>query len=1068
MMKSEDLGLVIALINKKLTASETKSVADLVELADLMNTEGYVGQIVYVESENQYYQFYDDGTRMKYRVYDKSTHVHANLTDVLDKLSVDAQGRLLFDGNLVGQTSEVTDELNRINEELVTINDTLDDKADLIHTHAIADITNLLDTLNGIATDISDINTELDNKAELTHTHAMADVTDLENTIDKIKLELQTLSKTMELKGEVANYTELLAIPTPEVGDVYIVQNSETIADVEYKKGQYCYTETGWFYLSDVEIEMRDFTVDRIDLTTEVKNKLPEANIDDAIARKTDLHEHLNKDQLDKIGEDVLGNLTYNGNLPKPDMTDIYSKTEVDTILEDYALDTDLHTHDNKAVIDELSERADGKLLYKNEVISGEDYQLPIASSTELGGIKVGSSLSINPTTGELDVIGTTPVDIPSDLTFNETTNLLQLKDEFGAMGEGVVLPKSVSKWSEVTDKPFDKLDLNKFEVLLDGTDNVLTTKTLFVTGEEYEALEASGTVKEGYIYIIDDGATESDLQQLLGTKAELIHNHEQVEVIGLETELNNINTKIQSLVSSMKFVGEVADLTELNAISNPTNGDVYKVDSENATFVYTTTGWMKLSSTDITVRDFTTQPIDLATEVTGILPTSRLNSSEVALKTDLHSHTNKSVVDKLGENVDGDLTYNGELITTDLSNYYNKQEVYNKDEVYTQEETNTAIDNALEGLNTLTGQPEYLNAGLLSAVDGITDGMTVPFEMISGNIAITNGEVKLKKGKTYMINCGLSVSFSEDTGIVHYNIFDSEGSRYNVSNGYTLPPTSLSKNTTDNIISCVITPTKDVLIHVEIKCVTISDVRGLDNGGTYLIITEIPTPQAIIDVSDTHINDVANAERSLKTYTDVTQLGLTTPTTVGQIFNALPTNSYFIYRTNMESVTDVPITSVGVLTIEKSIVNTHRIMFNHSASGSVGNVNYTYMGQLKGTDGTGLVWKKVVFADVNDVAKTTIDLATLYPNNFNANSVLYYSVKNGICYITGANVNFKVTGAISISTLPTADVYTVAFLNSADNVFSGTMSTSTTGIKFTGKATGVDGLGSMSYPVAP
>lgn len=51
-------------------------------------------------------------------------------------------------------------------------------------------------------------------------------------------------------------------------------------------------------------------------------------------------------------------------------------------------LETNSHTHSNKSVIDLFNTNTDGKLVW-NGVIVGSDYELPVASTSILGGIKV-------------------------------------------------------------------------------------------------------------------------------------------------------------------------------------------------------------------------------------------------------------------------------------------------------------------------------------------------------------------------------------------------------------------------------------------------------------------------------------------------------------------------------------------------------------------------------------------------------------------------------------------------------------------------------------------------------
>ena len=101
------------------------------------------------------------------------------------------------------------------------------------------------------------------------------------------------------------------------------------------------------------------------------------------------------------------------------------------------------------------------------------------------------------------------------------------------------------------------------------------------------------------------------------------------------------------------------------------------------------------------------------------------------------------------------------------------------------------------------------------------------------------------------------------------------------------------------------------------------------------------------------------------KIITSLSELGLTAPTTVGEIYLAVPDKSMFMLNCNAKSehVTDVPVDN-GLLTIEKWNNNRFRIEYNTSLGGSV-STNRKWIGTLKGTDGTDLTWKE--FAYLND-----------------------------------------------------------------------------------------------------
>lgn len=93
------------------------------------------------------------------------------------------------------------------------------------------------------------------------------------------------------------------------------------------------------------------------------------------------------------------------------------------------------------------------------------------------------------------------------------------------------------------------------------------------------------------------------------------------------------------------------------------------------------------------------------------------------------------------------------------------------------------------------------------------------------------------------------------------------------------------------------------------------------------------------------------------KTFTTLSQLGLTHPITVGEIFNALPDKSILLLNCDdvTKSVTDVPV-SFGILIIDKNNNGRFSIEYKRSLSSSLA-TNDMWIGQLKGDDGTGLVW---------------------------------------------------------------------------------------------------------------
>lgn len=137
----------------------------------------------------------------------------------------------------------------------------------------------------------------------------------------------------------------------------------------------------------------------------------------------------------------------------------------------------------------------------------------------------------------------------------------------------------------------------------------------------------------------------------------------------GLETTVatlnfvKNLDKDIMSYLSSignpMAFKGVVADDDELNAIEDMVSGDTYIVQSsasnsdKTMTFIYNGVEFVPMAETSIEVRDFTTEPIDLSTETTGILPKEKIDTGIARVSTTLDKSTYKGSADGVVKQAD-------------------------------------------------------------------------------------------------------------------------------------------------------------------------------------------------------------------------------------------------------------------------------------------------------------------------------------------------------------------------------------------------------------------------------
>ena len=141
-------------------------------------------------------------------------------------------------------------------------------------------------------------------------------------------------------------------------------------------------------------------------------------------------------------------------------------------------------------------------------------------------------------------------------------------------------------------------------------------------------------------------------------------------------------------------------------------------------------------------------------------------------------------------------------------------------------------------------------------------------------------------------------------------------------------------------------------------------------------------------------VYDNAIKNKNLKTYTDISQLGLTIPTTVENIFKNMPDNSLLCQMVDNYSITNVPYGN-GILIIHKRRDSKFSIEFKISAGMSVAQ-NYLYIGQLKGSDVSGLTWSRVCTTSIADVDWNSANTTSVL-----SKGMIKYRVKNGVCFVS-------------------------------------------------------------------
>ena len=186
------------------------------------------------------------------------------------------------------------------------------------------------------------------------------------------------------------------------------------------------------------------------------------------------------------------------------------------------------------------------------------------------------------------------------------------------------------------------------------------------------------------------------------------------------------------------------------------------------------------------------------------------------------------------------------------------------------------------------------------------------------------------------------------------------------------------------------------------------------------------------------------------RVYTDVTQLGLTSPCSVVDIYKALPINSVIICASYGDAnhqggyITDAP-AGHGVLEIQKSGYDGCRatMTFTESATISMGYKRKWVAEFATGNiDTNGVKWNEVAYKTVADVGFTTINqtngLTAPTGITMTDGSKVNYCIRNGICYVHIAfqisSISAKINSWTPIAELPKSVIEAVGAMNCEGN----------------------------------
>lgn len=265
---------------------------------------------------------------------------------------------------------------------------------------------------------------------------------------------------------------------------------------------------------------------------------------------------------------------------------------------------------------------------------------------------------------------------------------------------------------------------------------------------------KSATTLSDGKVKI-DSSSTANYLSQLIDNQTIHVDDGKLVTktLDGLNVTITEINylkgmdTNVKALISSigtagMYFGGVKQSKEDLSSLTGMSNGLTVIVQADESvsgsptnTYIYDESNaqWLLVGATNIQIRDFTTSPIDLTKEVTGKLPKTNVDLTDLPTSSDLDNYLDKTTYDSNGNGiVDKAETLNNMTSTT--------QQIDASVKNSHSHTNNQAIEEATAGAGDGTKVWCDDNTFKTMQSGGNSSGSSVSKSDINGNI-INNGE---------------------------------------------------------------------------------------------------------------------------------------------------------------------------------------------------------------------------------------------------------------------------------------------------------------------------------------
>lgn len=621
-------------------------------------------------------------------------------------------------------------------------------------------------------------------------TVSITELNSLQGAANNLQDQINAMSAGIVFKGELENKSKLSEIQDVFEGLSYIICNDE---DHDGLRTYYVYNSGSWFYMGPFETSIRNFNTSPIDLSKETMGILREPNIDNLIARKSELHSHSN---MNLISTYSFSNLDANNAIKIA------------------------HNHENLFTLNKLTEDGSGNLLYNGIPVSNQGGSGIVDLSnfttddlfdfpnkryvTDLDKLNIAKIPGINSAlTNTTSLVNTINGKIPQNITASNVLitkndldilkNNINLKDlndvaiikpnEMLTMdlnGDITSIPIPNPGISEIIDEDNNiesnvkKIKFKNMSISLN--DDILNVglKDMFSTGimdmpKDNDFIENgflvadinSKTYKQKNISeftsILENKTINIDASSWEQSESEYtvtINHYMKTESVIVAAYVNNILTTVKTEILSIDSVKIThSQNVNMKIVINSSQGTISSVARE--------IGGSQPITPDLFIDDLKTRTdksyssVKIQETLNDYAKKSNMYSkiecdSKFSLKSNEHGHNNVAVLEKL-ISIDNELYYNGQKLLTSFNPTMHTIKGDNQNIENLTLLINTSNEIVKSGIRMINNA-QFLVKNTLAVKQDIQESDNVTLIIEEGNIPIVNVKISPQESQQYTI----------------------------------------------------------------------------------------------------------------------------------------------------------------------------------------------------------------------------------------------------------------------------------------------------------------------------